>query len=267
MVKTGCVKTNGFETDYCRFGTGSKPFVIVPGISIQSVMSAKDMVANSYVVFKDDFTVYLFDRRKVVPNPYSIYDMADDTAAVFKELGLTDAYLFGASQGGMVTMVLAARYPRLVKKAILGSTSAHITDAMFQKTLAVWISLAKRQDSAALYDAFGRSIYPPDVYMQFKDIFASVSKTVTNEELEKFIILAESLRDFDCRDELEKIHCPVLALGSNDDEMFGSDPTKEIAKKLGKRSDFSMHLYDGYGHAAFDTAPDYRQRMYDFCMA
>ena len=267
MTKTGCVKTNGFEMEYFTFGSGSRPFVILPGISIQGVMGVQGAVEESYAIMKEDFTVYVFDRRTVVPNPYSIGDMADDTAAVLKELSLTGVYLFGASQGGMIAMILAAKYPDLVKKLILGSTASYVSAAQFEKTLSRWIALAKEKDAAALYDAFGRSIYPADIYAQFKDIFAAAAKTVTEAELKKFIILAESVCDFDCTDELKKITCPVLAIGDRDDEVLDGAATEEIMKNLPPGADHTMYLYEGYGHAAFDTAPDYRQRLYDFCIS
>ena len=38
----------------------------------------------------------------------------------------------------------------------------------------------------------------------------------------------------------------------------------EIAEKLDERKDFKLYMYKGYGHAAFDTAPDYRERIMKF---
>jgi len=38
----------------------------------------------------------------------------------------------------------------------------------------------------------------------------------------------------------------------------------EIAEKLDFRADFRLYLYTGFGHAAFDTAPDYRERLVRF---
>ncbi len=38
----------------------------------------------------------------------------------------------------------------------------------------------------------------------------------------------------------------------------------EIAERLDGRADFRLYMYTGYGHAAFDTAPDYRQRILAF---
>ena len=265
MAETGVVKTNGFEMEYCKFGNGDRVFVMLPGLCIQSVLNAKDVVEEGYGLMEDDFTAYLFDRRKIIPDDYSIYDMADDTAAAIKELGLRDIYVFGASQGGMIAQVLAIRYPELVKKLVLGSTSAHVRPEQ-QAVIDRWIELAKEKDREGLYQEYGREIYPPDVYEQYRGYFSDVAKTVTDEELERFVILAGSIKNFDVSSELNKIQCPVLALGVYEDPVLDSDATMEIAEKLDYRSDFVLYLYTGYGHAAFDTAPDYRQRVKDFLL-
>ena len=126
MAETGMVWTEDFEMGYCRFGFGNKTFVILPGLSVQSVIRAKEAVEASYAMMGGDFTTYLFDRKYEVSEGYTIYDMADDTAKAMKELGLKDVYLFGASQGGMIAMTIAIRYPELVKKLVLGNTSSHV---------------------------------------------------------------------------------------------------------------------------------------------
>ena len=87
---------------------------------------------------------------------------------------------------------------------------------------------------------------------------------MTDEDLSKFIILARSIRDFNISDELSKINCPVLALGVYEDAVLDSDATMEIAENLDDKPDFSLYMYKGYGHAAFDTAPDYKKRVLDF---
>ena len=263
MAEADVVKINGFEMEYITFGSGDKTFVIIPGLTIQSLIGAKDSIEDAYKLLSDEFTTYVFERRKVVPENYSIYDMADDTAAVMKELDLKDAYFFGASQGGMIAQVMAIRYPELVKKLVLGSTSSHIHPEQ-RAVLDKWLELAVKGDKQALYQEFGKEIYPPDVYEQYRGYFAEAAATVTDEDLHKFIILAGSIRDFNITDELKKISCPVLALGVYEDPVLDSDATMEIAENLDNRPDFNLYMYKGYGHAAFDTAPDYKQRILDF---
>ena len=265
MAKIGTVRINGYEMDYCSFGSGDKTFVILPGLSIQSVMGSKDAIEDAYSVMKDDFTTYVFDRRKSVPDHYSIPDMADDTAEVMKEMGLTGAYVFGASQGGMIGLSLAIRHPELVKKLVLGSTSSHVWPTQ-RAVVDRWIELAGMGDREGLYQDYAKEIYPPEVYEQCKDSLNGIASSVTDEELKKFVILAGSIRGFNVTDELKKIKCPVLALGVYEDPVLDSDATMEIAENLDYREDFALYMYKGFGHAAFDTAPDYKKRMLDFLL-
>lgn len=265
MSKIGNVKTDDFEMEYFTFGNGKKFFVLLPGLSIQSVLGAKEAVEEKFGFANDEFTTFLFDRRKDVPDGYTIYDMADDTAVAMKELGISDAYIFGASQGGMIGLVLAIRYPELVKKLALGSTSSHVLPEQ-RKVIDEWIRLAKEKDKMGLCHEYGKEIYPQAVYEQCKDYFTSVAESVTDAELEKFIILARSILDFDVTADLKKISCPVIALGEYNDEVLDSDATMIIAENLDYRPDFVLYMYNGYGHAAFDTAPDYTKRVFDFFM-
>ncbi|HAQ62906.1 MAG TPA: alpha/beta hydrolase, partial [Ruminococcaceae bacterium] len=78
--ETGRASNEKFEMQYIKFGQGKKTLVILPGLSVQSVIPAAAAIEKQYEIFKNDFTVYLFDRRQNLPEVYSVYDMADDTA-------------------------------------------------------------------------------------------------------------------------------------------------------------------------------------------
>ena len=245
--------------NYIKFGTGDKILVMLPGLSVKSVLLMGDAVKNAFRAYDKDYTIYLIDRREDVPPVYTVTDMARDTAEKMKELGLEDVCLFGASQGGMMAMLIAAWYPELVHKLVLGSSAAKITD-LGNSVIDGWVSLAEKRDGVALYLDFLKKVYPAYLFDQFKDILIATGKSVTDEEFARFIIIAKGAVDFDATSELDKIKCPVLVVGSEDDAVLGSAPSYDIARRLGCR----IHMYKDYGHDCYDTAPDFRDRMFKF---
>ncbi len=263
MIPIERAELSGFAMQYFRFGTGARTLVILPGLSVQSVMGSADAVAQAYDALAQDYTIYLFDRRETLPDVYGVEEMARDTAEAVLALGLKDTYLFGASQGGMMALVIAIEYPELVKKLVLGSTSAHVLPEQYH-VIERWIALAEANDPVGLYLSFGEEIYPPAVFEQFRDALIAAGKTVTGEELRRFITLARGIEGFDVSNRVSEIRCPVLAIGVFEDAVLDADATMEIAEKLDLKPDFRLYLYTGFGHAAFDTAPDYRERMRKF---
>ena len=247
---------------YFRFGRGERTFVILPGLSVQSVMGSEEAVKAAYDCFADDYTVYLFDRRADLPPVYTVRDMARDTAEAIRTLGLRDICLFGASQGGMIAQVIAIEHPELVRKMVLGSTSPRVTEEA-GSAVETWLRLAEAKDAVGLYLAFGEVLYPPEVFEQYRGALIDAGKSVTDAELERFRILAKGTEGFSVVDELDRIRCPVLILGDYEDAVLDSDGIMLIAEKLDLPPQH-LYMYTGYGHAAFDTAPDYKDRIARF---
>lgn len=264
-VRVETVSADGIQMDYARFGQGDRSFVILPGLSVDSIMKYADAVAEAYDPLTDAFTVYLFDRRKAFPETYSVYDMARDTAAALRALGLEQASLFGASQGGMIAMTIAVEHPELVARLILGSTSACMDQEHFSR-IEHWIRLAKSGDTEALYLAFGEALYPKECFEQSRAMLTAAAKTVTDEDLKRFTVLAEGLNGFDVTQRLSQIQSPVLVIGSRDDALLGGEASEKIASVFAGRPDCELFMYDGYGHAAYDLAPDYKARILRFCL-
>ncbi|MBO4537641.1 MAG: alpha/beta hydrolase [Erysipelotrichaceae bacterium] len=263
MIQIERFEAYDFTMQYFRFGEGEKTMVILPGLSIGSVMPSAQAIADEYAVFQEDYTVYVFDRRSVVPEDYSVWQMAEDTASVMLQLDLHDVCLFGASQGGMIALVIALEHPELVSRLAIGSSAARVDDDQMA-AINEWIALAEAEKGEELYVDFGRKLYAPEVFEQYKQVLADLGKPVSKPEFEKFVILARGTRGFDVLDRLPQIQCPFMAIGSADDAVLGSDALKQIVSVMEGKENFSWYEYDGHGHAAFDMAPDYRQRLFDF---
>ena len=84
----------------------------------------------------------------------------------------------------------------------------------------------------------------------------------SSKNVPRFITLAKACLTCNAYDELEKIQCPVFVIGGMQDKITGGEASMEIAEKLGCKS----FIYDDLGHAAYEEAKDFNQRVYDFFM-
>ena len=211
-------------------------------------------------VLMEDFTVYVFERVSEVPEDYTMTRMSEDTAAAVTALGLKDLYIMGASQGGMIALQIAAAYPDLVKRAVIASSASFVTT--YQRDIMKrWIGFAEQRDGEGLFLSFAEIIYPRRLFIKGRDFFAKCGKKVKDGDFERFIRLARATDGFNISEQLDLIQCPVLAVGSKDDKLFGAEGSLQIAENT---KDGEAYIYDGYGHALYDTAPDFKKRIREF---
>lgn len=248
------------EMRWASFGEGDRAFVILPGLSLKSVVDSVQAIAARYGAFARDYRVYVFDRRSNAPQEYSVRQMAQDTAKVMEHLDISSADVFGASQGGMIAQYLAIDYPHLVHRLVLGSTLSHANETS-RAVIGEWVQLAQKGASDELVKTMLESIYAPPTMKKWGDSLAAANGELSQEELERFIIMASACSDFDCSKDLEKICCPVLVIGCWGDQVVTAQASVEIAQQLG----CDLFLYqDSYGHGVYDEAEDYVERLMTF---
>ena len=249
------VQVKGGEFPYIRFGTGKKNLVKVAGMNMTGLAGLGEPVSEMYRDYVKEYTVYVFDRLRVLPDDASVRSMAQDTAEAMRALGIEKADVMGASQGGMIALYLAIDHPELVH-ALIPCSSCCYQNEVGKETFSVWSALADQMDGNGIYrDFFARVYTVPN-----EAALALCLDTSTDDQCRRFGILARACYNFDCRDELAKVQCPVLVLGSAHDRVLGSASSPDLAERLG----CECFLYQDYGHAVYDEAPDFRQRMLEF---
>lgn len=259
-VQKNTIKLQNNEMDYFTFGTGAKPFVMLPGLSVKSIMNSADGVASAYEMFAKDFTVFCFDRTKFLSENYIVEMLAEDTAEAMQLLGIKNACVFGASQGGMMAQYIAINHPELVGKLLLASTASRLNDTAV-KVMTNWVEKAEANDINAFCDCFIDVLYSKAYAEKLGEFIKLAHSDVTKEDFRRFIILGMSCGTLSTYDKLESIQCPTLVIGAEDDRVLGSQASVEIAEKLG----CELYLYgEGFGHCVFDEAPDYKQRIMNF---
>ena len=140
--------TNGINLEYETFGDPKNPAILlIMGLGAQLILWPEEFCetlarAGHYVIRFDNRDVGL--SSKVVHRqrprlmhaavksllgfplkvPYTLDDMARDTAGLMDALQLGDAHVVGASMGGMIAQILAAKHPERVRSLVLLMTTS-----------------------------------------------------------------------------------------------------------------------------------------------
>jgi pimeloyl-ACP methyl ester carboxylesterase len=157
-----------------------------------------------------------------VDRPLSVEQMADDTAALLRELKVEQADFFGYSMGGSVALGVAIRHPKLVRRlAVNGSYFSSMEEAYEPETFRQFKSLPADFAPPILKDPYDKVAPDPK---QWPTLVAKIKK------------MGAEFRGF-TRDDLKSITARVLiALGDRDGvrpehavEMFRLIPNSQLA--------------------------------------
>ncbi|MCF0195226.1 MAG: alpha/beta hydrolase [Bacteroidaceae bacterium] len=259
MIKTDTICGKNFVMDYSRFGDGERTMVLIPGVSLLPVTPLVDFIARQYAVMTEDFTIYLFDRKRDISNSYTVEEMADDTAEAMRMLGLKDAYLYGCSQGGMIAQVIAARYPELVARLAVCSTMASIGDVT-APTLNEWSSYAAAGDMLSFVRSFHNAVYSEAHRRSHPKLLKQMEMIVPKIDAVRVRQLVDACLAFDATALLPFIRCATLVIASEQDEVLGVEPSRRLAEALACR----LVIYPSSGHAVFDEVPEVLLQVREF---
>src|SRR5690349_6855644 len=121
--KEGYLSVNGLDMYYETHGTG-QPLVLLHGAFSAIGTSFGGLIpelAKSRQVIA--FELQAHGHTADIDRPLSLEGMADDTAAVIKQLGIEPADIFGYSMGAGVALYTAIRHPEVLRKLVLASVT------------------------------------------------------------------------------------------------------------------------------------------------
>lgn len=263
-VSSGAVNGEDIEMEYAVFGNGSKNLVLIPGLSLRSTLASASSVETAYKIFKEEYTVYLFDRRKNMPAVYPISEMAHDLAAVLKALGTGRVSVVGMSQGGMIAQYMAISNPELVDRMVLCSSSSKAEPLQIE-VIGRWAELARGGFSQELVNSFIDNAFTPAFVERYRRALLMMYKNLSAEEMLRFAITSEACAGLDIYEGLGKIKCPVLVLAAGLDHVVTCEASEKIVAKLrAENVPCEFYTYAEKGHAVFDEAKDYKERILDF---
>lgn len=250
------------QLNYITFGKGEKPLVMIQGLSTRSIKGASFSLAYMYRIFARDYKVYLFDRRENITERITVRDLASDIAKAMDLLEITKADVFGVSQGGMIAQYLAIDRPDLVNKLVLAVTLSRNNETV-KTIIANWIQMTEQNNIKCLVTDMVVKMYS-DSYVKRYQLFMPLLTVLQRpKNVPRFITLAKACLTCNAYDELDKIQCPVFVIGGMQDKVVSGEASMEIADKLG----CEIFMYDDFGHAAYEEAKDFNQKILDFLRA
>ena len=174
-------------------------------------------------------------------------------------LNIALADVFGVSQGGMIALALTLEHPDCVTKLVLGVTASR-TNKNIKNIVSKWVNCAQNNDHITINNDTFSLMYSEAYLKQYKLLMPLLVRMIKPKDFKRFAILASAILEFDCHDRLNEIKCPVFVLGGEQDRISTAEASIEIAEKLNCK----IHMYPKYGHAAYEEAKDFNNKVYDF---
>ena len=253
------VNISSGRLNYVAFGKGKKNLIIIQGLNVRDLKGAGASLALMYKMFWKDYRVWLFDRRTVVKEGLTNWDLAEDIFDAIKALQIDSADVFGVSQGGMIALALTLEHPECVNRLVLGVTASRANENI-KAVVGKWVRCARKQDYITINQDTFSLMYTEEYLRKYKLLMPLLVRMIKPKDFGRFEILASAILDFDCYDRLSEIKCPVLVLGGTQDKITTGDASVEIAQKL----NCEIYMYPEYGHAAYEEAKDFNSKVYDF---
>ncbi len=250
------------QMNYITFGNGEKSLIMIQGLSTRSIKGASLSLSYMYRIFAKDYKVYLFDRRENIGENITVRELASDIAMAMDFLGIQSADIFGVSQGGMIAQYLAIDRLDLVNKLVLAVTLSKNNETV-ETVISDWIRMTEQNDIKNLVKDMTEKMYTDSYVRKYKHFMPLLTILQKPKNVPRFITLAKACLTCNVYDELDKIQCPVFVIGGMQDKVTSGEASIEIAEKLGCKS----FIYEDLGHAAYEEAKDFNQRVYDFFKA
>ncbi|MBO6040391.1 MAG: alpha/beta hydrolase [Oscillospiraceae bacterium] len=251
------------ETDYIRFGNGTKTLVMLPGVG-DGLKTVKGMAMPFSLQFRElakDFTVYVFSRRVSLPEHMTTREMAEDLNAAMEALDLRETAVVGVSQGGMIAQWLAVDHPDKVGKLVLVVTLSRPNETV-REAIAGWTEMAERGDYRGIMLDTAERSYSEKRLRQARLTYSLLGSLGRPNSFDRFLTEAESCVTHDCYDRLGEIACPTLVIGGCEDRIVTAAASEEIAQAI---PGSELYLYEGLSHGLYEEAPDFLTRVAAFC--
>ena len=271
------VRANGVDLEYESFGRESDPVILlIMGLGGQLTLWPETFCRG---LAARGFRVMRYDNRDVgksthftqagapdIPalmaramsgqaaeTPYSLNDMAEDAVGLLDALGVERAHIIGASMGGMIAQLVAARHPARTKSlvSIMSSTGRRdLPPGRPEAMAALMTPLASnsREDRIAASMKTWRIIGSPAYPATDAELRADAERDIDRAPYEPTGVtrqMAAILVSPPRNDILKSVRAPTLVIHGADDPLVPVEAGQDTANSIAKAE---LVVVPGMGH-------------------
>jgi len=157
--------------------------------------------------------------------------MAADVLAVLDHAGVDAAHVIGASMGGVIAQIMAARHPRRVRSMVLCCTAARHHEWR-RELLEDWAEVASQQGMRALLGRAMRWLIGPRSHRRFAAPIGLLGHLILSCPAESFVGQIEAILAMDdaVADEARGVTIPVLIVVGSQDILTPAGDSEELAE-------------------------------------
>jgi 3-oxoadipate enol-lactonase len=209
-----------------------------PVLMIQGLGASKNAWNLQRIAMATRFRCISFDNRGAgrsgkPTKPFTLEQMADDAIAVLDAAGIETAHVVGASMGGVISQIIAVKYPHRVRSLTLVCTACR-NHPWRQELLQSWAKTAEAKGMIEVGKEAAQWVMSPRSFRRLVPAFTWMGPLAALRPRHSFVSQIDAILNTreDLVDELSTIVAPTMVIVGNQDILTPRGDSEEIAERI-----------------------------------
>jgi 3-oxoadipate enol-lactonase len=209
-----------------------------PVLMIQGLGASKNAWNLQRIAMATRFRIISFDNRGAgrsdkPTEPFTLEQMADDALAVLDAAGIETAHVVGASMGGVISQIVAVKYPHRVRSLTLVCTACR-NHPWRQELLQTWAKTAADKGMIEVGKEAAQWVMSPRSFRRLVPAFTWMGPLAALRPRHSFVSQIDAILNTreDLVDQLSTISAPTMVIVGNQDILTPRGDSEEIAERI-----------------------------------
>ena len=209
-----------------------------PVLMIQGLGASKNAWNLQRIAMATRFRCISFDNRGAgrsgkPTKPFTLEQMADDAIAVLDAAGIETAHVVGASMGGVISQIIAVKYPHRVRSLTLVCTACR-NHPWRQELLQSWAKTAEAKGMIEVGKEAAQWVMSPRSFRRLVPAFTWMGPLAALRPRHSFVSQIDAILNTreDLVDQLSTITAPTMVIVGNQDILTPRGDSEEIAERI-----------------------------------